>query len=191
MLQSDTYRDFKKKYAAGANEALAIIRGKLEWRARVGLIVSSVLGLVGIAVIGFSTAIWKRVIDSQLHARSLLERTEAHLFKALDLAEAVVWEANLKDGTFSSPSNMSAFLGPNPPGPQGKADFWSRFLHPSDIERVRGLWTDALKAGAPVDMELKVTLPDGRSCWDSRGREARNRRGRRAGARGRPGAEHR
>ena len=41
-------------------------------------------------VIGFFSFMWKRVINSQLDARSLLEKTEAHLFKALGLAEAVV-----------------------------------------------------------------------------------------------------
>jgi len=165
LLQSDTYRDYKKKYAAGANEALAIIRGNLEWQSQVSIAVSGALGLIGIVVIGLASAIWKWVIDSQLHARSLLEKTEAHLFKALRLAEAVVWEADLQTGAFSSPSDMSIFLGPSDNVGDGKLDFWNRFPHPSDIGRVQGIWRKQLEADAPLDMELRVRLADGRRCW--------------------------
>jgi signal transduction histidine kinase/CheY-like chemotaxis protein len=165
LLQSDTYRDYKKKYAAGANEALAIIRSNLEWRSRVSVVVSAALGLIGIIVIGSASAIWKRVIDAQLEARSMLEKTETNLFKALGLAEAVVWEADLQTGAFSSPSDMSVFRGPGDGPGDCRADFWDRFLHPSDIGRVQAIWSKHLGAGAPLDMELSVRLSNGRSCW--------------------------
>ena len=135
LLQSDTYRDYKQKYAAGASDALALIRSDLEWRSRLSVIVSAALGLVGVMVIGFSSFIWKRVIDSQLDAQSLLEKTEAHLFKALGLAEAV---ADLRTAIFSSPSDMSVFMGSGAKPSDHNADFWERFLHPLDIVRVRG-----------------------------------------------------
>ena len=165
LLQSDTYREYKQKYAAGASDALALIRTDLEWQSRLSVIVSAALGLVGVMVIGFSSFVWKRVIDSQLDARSLLEKTEAHLFKALGLAEAVVWEADLRTAIFSSPSDMSVFLGPGAKPSDHNADFWERFLHPRDIARVRAIWHQHLDTGAPFDMELRVTLLDGRSCW--------------------------
>ncbi len=165
LLQSDTYRDYKQKYAAGANDALALIRSDLEWRSRLSFIVSAALGFAGVMVIGFFSFMWKRVIDSQLDARSLLEKTEAHLFKALGLAEAVVWEADLRTGIFSSPSDMSAFLGPSAELSDHKIDFWERFLHPLDISRVQAIWRQHLDAGSLFDMELCVTLLDGRPCW--------------------------
>ena len=165
ILQSDTYRDYKQKYAAGASNALTLIRGDLEWRSRLSVVMSAALGLVGVVVIGFSSFIWKRVIDAQLDARSLLEKTESHLFEALGLAEAVAWEANLRTAIFSSPSDMSVFLGPGGKPSDEGADFWERFLHPLDVARVRAIWREQLDAGAPFDIELRVTLRDGRPCW--------------------------
>ena len=160
LLQSEGYQTYKKKYADGATKALAAIRARIDHTRRLNISASAILAALALACIAFTTVTWKRVIDGQLDTLSRLERTEANLFKALDLAEAVAWEADLRTGVFSSPSDMAVFGGDKTTG-----GFWERFLHADDIDRVRRLWTKQLDAGAALDLEARVKLASGETCW--------------------------
>ncbi|CAN5715769.1 PAS domain S-box protein [soil metagenome] len=44
-------------------------------------------------------------------------------------------------------------------------DMWSQLLHPDDLRRTAGVWTRALKTGAPYEVEYRIRRHDGAYRW--------------------------
>ncbi len=110
-------------------------------------------------------------------AEQLQRESELRLSLATDSAEAGLWELDWGTRTFWANDRARAMFGFSPEDPIGIARF-ETMVHPDDWDRVWASIERSVRSDAPVDVEYRIQLGDGRERWIvSRGRPFYNSAG--------------
>jgi PAS domain S-box-containing protein len=146
-------------------QALAPWRRSVTRYALVALLASAALG----SLLWLLLRTQKRLqgVNAGLEA-AIAERTaalsdsEALLREALEAGSLVAWQWDIASGEVRRSANAAALLGI---GATGQADDFRPLIHPEDRERAAEARREALRGGAPYDVEYRFQAPDGRELW--------------------------
>jgi len=102
-------------------------------------------------------------VSEQRHAEAVIRAQEAELREVVDTIPAIVW-STLPDGSntyvnkrFVEYSGSSA--------EQTAGSGWQALIHPDDLERHAGKWTEAIATGKPLENEVRSRRSDGQYRW--------------------------
>lgn len=96
-------------------------------------------------------------------SRASLQRSEAHLRRAQDVAKLCSWELNLQTRELYWSSGLRGLLGLDRDAIPSYRTLL-KATHPEDREQVRRHWRMALRGGEPYDIEHRILL-DNRLRW--------------------------
>jgi PAS domain S-box-containing protein len=109
-------------------------------------------------------------------AEESLRKSETLLTKALDAANAGVWESVPETGEFRASERAIALYG-LPPGTKMTQEMALSVVHPDDRAQIEAALNITLSTGAPFRVELRTCQQDGHSRWLSSVAEAKEENG--------------
>lgn len=105
-------------------------------------------------------------VTDRLRAEAALRDNEAQLRLAIEVADMVVWERDIKTGAVVSralprdPASAHVAL-----STRGTHDGFLALVHPEDYDRVKRVHEDAIKRQGEMSLEFRVAGPDGAPRW--------------------------
>ena len=103
-----------------------------------------------------------------VHAREIAGHGSADPYRALvEQMPAATYVRRIGETAeliYASPQ-MQTMLGSPPPETAASADRWLAQIHEADRERVAAIMAQAAARREPVDMEYRITAPDGQVLW--------------------------
>ncbi len=116
-----------------------------------------------------------RLSDKQVQA----QQKEEWIQLATDLAEIGIWEFDLVTGNMTWSDSHFRLLGLDPDQVGLGHDTWQERVHPDDLGWVEAAIRSALEQHTPLDLEYRITYPDGSIHWvTSRGQGVYDESGR-------------
>ncbi len=103
-------------------------------------------------------------ISAQKAAFQSKADSEARLARAMRLSGCASIEVDCRTNLMHCSDTIPDFIGKLPPKEARIQDFWL-LTHPEDLPAVKRAWTNHWKGGPPMEVDHRLTHPDGTSFW--------------------------
>ncbi|MFT3906391.1 MAG: PAS domain-containing protein [Steroidobacteraceae bacterium] len=105
-------------------------------------------------------------IDARRQEEMRQHFTQPWLAQALTMARAGMWHWDVLTGQMICTSTYYRLFGTDPDDSRGDRHFWSRRMHPEDLQRMRGLGDGLISGGQEsFDTEYRMLSADGEWLW--------------------------
>jgi PAS domain S-box-containing protein len=109
------------------------------------------------------TGLYRRRLRPLERQRDAFRKSEKELRDAIDTIPALVW-STLPDGS-NTYVNKRFVEYTGTTAEQTAGSGWQALVHPDDLERHAGKWTEAVATGKPHESEVRIRRSDGQYRW--------------------------